>query len=108
MRGRFAHRVMLSVLPICQISLCLATEIPDANNTNIYYISPSGNDSHTGTTPQTTWQTISRVNTINLSPGDKVLFEGGKPKRAVVKSLSGRPVRIRYEDERRIVDIARG
>jgi len=42
-----------------------------------YYISPSGNNNHSGTTPQTAWQTINKVNAIDLGPGDKVLFEGG-------------------------------
>lgn len=37
-----------------------------------------------------------------------IYWEGGKLKRAVVQSLTGGPVRIRYEDERRTVDIARG
>ena len=37
-----------------------------------------------------------------------IYWEGGKLKRAVVKSLSGGPVRIRYEDEKRTVHIARG
>ena len=42
-----------------------------------YYVSPSGDDSHSGTSAQTAWQTIDKVNTIDLNPGDKVLFEGG-------------------------------
>lgn len=37
-----------------------------------------------------------------------IYWEDGKLKRAVIQSLTGGPVRIRYEDERRIVDIARG
>ncbi|MFB0555389.1 MAG: choice-of-anchor Q domain-containing protein [Phycisphaerae bacterium] len=42
-----------------------------------YYVSPSGNYSHSGTSAQTAWQTIDKVNTVDLNPGDKVLFEGG-------------------------------
>jgi hypothetical protein len=41
-----------------------------------YYVSPSGDDSHSGTSAQTAWQTIGKVNIIDLKPGDKVLFEG--------------------------------
>jgi alpha-L-fucosidase 2 len=37
-----------------------------------------------------------------------IFWEDGKLKRAVIQSMTGGPVRIRYEDERRIVDIARG
>jgi hypothetical protein len=42
-----------------------------------YYVSPSGNDSHSGTSTQNAWRTIDKVNTINLNPGDKVLLQGG-------------------------------
>ena len=37
-----------------------------------------------------------------------IYWKDGKLKRAVIQSLSGGPVRIRYEDESRTVDIARG
>ena len=42
-----------------------------------YYVSPSGNDSHSGTSAQTPSRTIDKVNTIDLNPGDKVLFQAG-------------------------------
>jgi len=42
-----------------------------------YYISPAGNDSHSGTSAQTAWQTIDKVNDTDLNPGDKVLFQAG-------------------------------
>jgi len=42
-----------------------------------YYISPTGKDSHSGTSAQTAWRTIDKVNATDLDPGDKVLFEGG-------------------------------
>ena len=47
------------------------------NLTATYYISPSGNDSHSGTSAQATWRTIDKINTIDLNPGDKVLLQGG-------------------------------
>jgi hypothetical protein len=43
-----------------------------------YYVSPSGDDSNPGTTPQTAWRTAERVNRLDLEPGDAVRFEGGK------------------------------
>ncbi len=46
------------------------------NLTATYYISPSGNDIHSGTSAQTAWRTIDKVNAIDLNPGDKVLFQG--------------------------------
>lgn len=42
-----------------------------------YYVSANGNDSNTGASPQDAWQTISKINSLNLAPGDVVLFEGG-------------------------------
>lgn len=42
-----------------------------------YYVSPSGNDSNSGTSAQAAWRTIDRINTMDLNPGDNVLFEAG-------------------------------
>ena len=36
MRGRFAHRAMLAILLLCQLSICLATEASDPNDSNKY------------------------------------------------------------------------
>jgi hypothetical protein len=47
------------------------------NLTATYYISPSGNDSHSGTSAQTPWRTVNKVNGVDLNPGDRVLFEAG-------------------------------
>lgn len=47
------------------------------NLTATYYISPSGNDSHSGTSAQTPWRTLDKVNATDLNPGDKVLFQAG-------------------------------
>lgn len=43
----------------------------------IYYVSNSGNDSYSGTTTIAPWQTISKVNSASLNPGDQVLFRRG-------------------------------
>jgi hypothetical protein len=43
-----------------------------------YFVSPSGNDSNPGTSPQTAWKSIEKVNAATLKPDDKVSFEGGK------------------------------
>ncbi len=42
-----------------------------------YYVSPSGSDAASGTSPGNAWQTIARVNAQDLLPGDRVLFQGG-------------------------------
>lgn len=43
-----------------------------------YYVAETGNDAAAGTSPQTAWRSVERVNATNLEPGDQVLFEGGK------------------------------
>jgi hypothetical protein len=42
-----------------------------------YYVSPSGSDANSGTSPRSAWRTVRRVNRARLIPGDAVLFEGG-------------------------------
>jgi Right handed beta helix region len=42
-----------------------------------YYVSPSGSDSNSGSSPSQAWRTVGRVNNAKLRPGDRVLFQGG-------------------------------
>ena len=43
-----------------------------------YYVSPSGSDSSSGTSTSAPWQTVAKVNSTLLYPGDTVLFQGGQ------------------------------
>jgi parallel beta-helix repeat protein len=44
-----------------------------------YYVdATSGDDSNTGTSTETPWQTISKVNSSSFSPGDSILFKRGE------------------------------
>ena len=61
---------VLSVILV--FSLCAKLQAAD------YYISPSGSDSNSGTSPEQAWQTIERVNSTTFAPGDSILFEGGQ------------------------------
>lgn len=54
--------------------LPLATALPGT----AYYVSPTGNDGAGGTTPSNPIQTIAKVNSLNLLPGDAVLFQAGQ------------------------------
>lgn len=45
---------------------------------NTYYVSSSGDDTNSGLSPGDAWQTIDKVNSRNIKPGERVLFEGGK------------------------------
>ena len=42
-----------------------------------YYISSNGNDINNGLSSSTPWQTLSKINGLDLEPGDKILLEGG-------------------------------
>jgi len=42
-----------------------------------FYISPSGNDSNLGMSPDEPWQTLAKANAAALAPGDAVHLEGG-------------------------------
>ncbi len=44
----------------------------------VYYVSPSGSDTNSGTTLASPWKTIARANQQTYQPGDSLLFEGGK------------------------------
>ena len=43
----------------------------------VYYISTSGNDNDSGTSPDRAWKTISKVNSKSLSSGDTIFFKRG-------------------------------
>ncbi len=43
-----------------------------------YYVSPSGNDSNSGTSQNSAWQTVAKVNLSSFNGGDSVLFQGGQ------------------------------
>jgi hypothetical protein len=43
-----------------------------------YYVHPAGDDNRGGTSPETAWRSIARVNQQTLKPGDLVLFRAGK------------------------------
>ena len=42
-----------------------------------YYVSGTGDDSNSGISPDDAWQTISKVNSCQLNPGDSILFNRG-------------------------------
>lgn len=60
-----------------------------SNATN-YYISPSGNDTNTGTSTTSPWRTVSKVQASNKLPGDQFLFErGGSYSGEIAMATSG-------------------
>ena len=50
---------------------------PHATEPAAYYVSNNGDDDAAGTSPETAWKTVDRVNAETFIPGDKILFERG-------------------------------
>jgi hypothetical protein len=64
----------------------------NANNSNTYYVSPTGDDDHTGLSANEAWRTITKVNSTIFNPGDQILFErGGVWNEKLIISSSGAP-----------------
>jgi hypothetical protein len=62
------------LLIICTIIYILFSYNSEAIN---YYTSTNGNDTNDGLSTENAIQTIAKVNTLNLQPGDSVLFKRG-------------------------------
>jgi hypothetical protein len=63
---------------VCVLSLALVLGFGGIVQGTTYYVSPSGNDNNSGTSPQDAWATVDKVNTVTFSAGDSILFEGGE------------------------------
>ena len=66
--------------------------------------SERGDDAATGTSPETAWRTLERVNRAKIAPGDKVLFRRGGLWRGSLQPASGeagRPVTYSWYGEGR-------
>jgi hypothetical protein len=60
---------------MCCLVFFLAQHLPsDANN---YYVAANGNDLNIGTSVAAPFQTIAKINSLVLQPGDQVLFRRG-------------------------------
>jgi Right handed beta helix region len=51
--------------------------ISGSGSGTVYYVSPTGSDAAAGTSPCSAWQTLGRVESAGLQPGDTVAFQGG-------------------------------
>jgi hypothetical protein len=69
----------MSVLLLQMISRrrTFATPPPPTGTGTVYYVSSSGSDANAGTSEAAPFQSIAKVNTLNLLPGDTVKFKGG-------------------------------
>ncbi len=62
-------------------------EIPEG--APVYYVSPNGDDSRNGKSPENAWRTLSPVNNINFAEGTYVLFERGGIWRGQISAKAG-------------------
>lgn len=61
-----------ALLPLATVDTAVA-----ATGGTTYYVSPSGNDSASGTSPDQALKSLGRVEGLDLQPGDKVLLQRG-------------------------------
>lgn len=82
--------IILISVGLTSLLACKKAEQPDTKKTissrafasgtalrTIYYVDPSGSDDSTGTSPETAWKTLSKINSATFSPGDQILFKSG-------------------------------
>ncbi len=72
-REYFIAKKLWTIISLAVFSLFFTA----TGSAEAYYVSNSGKDSNAGTTPETAWQTINKVNKFNFSPGDRILFKRG-------------------------------
>ena len=63
---------------VCFVIFVLLVGFVSTGQATTYYVSPSGNDNNSGTSPTDAWQTIDKVNSVSFGDGDSILFEGGQ------------------------------
>src|SRR5262245_429492 len=66
---------MRSALAMSLLSAVSAAAISPAGST--YYVSSTGDNKDSGTSPALAWRSLTRVNQQRLRPGDTILLEGG-------------------------------
>jgi hypothetical protein len=60
---------------VCLIIFVLVLAPCKAVRATDYYVSPSGNDSNSGTSPEQAWKSLVPVNSTTFLPGDSILFK---------------------------------
>ena len=70
-------RIRLSYRILGVITLILFLLYSRTVTATIYYVSNSGNDSNSGISTSSPWQTLTKVNTTLFFAGDQILFQRG-------------------------------
>ncbi len=66
----------LSALLIISCNGKTGVQTKNSNSGFCFYVSPSGDDNNPGSRTKP-WKTTGKINTLDLNPGDSILFEGG-------------------------------
>ena len=72
------YRTLLILLTLSPLLLFPSSHSLAAGGTTYYVSSSTGSDSDNGLTPATAFETVGKVNTLSLNPGDQVLFFCGE------------------------------
>ena len=74
---KWSRPVHVNKMIFCCLIACHAIGGPSSVAAT-YFISPDGENLHSGLSPESAWRTIAKVNRTAFQPGDRILFEGGK------------------------------
>ncbi|WP_372736143.1 hypothetical protein [Nocardioides sp.] len=74
---RFATAVLAAGAAAAVLPLATVDSAAAAGGPTTYYFAPDGNDSNSGTSPDSPWKSIAKTEQIVLAPGDKVLLKRG-------------------------------
>jgi len=66
--------IIVVAAPLASCSIAIKKK---ASGPVTYYVSESGSDTASGTSPSTAWRTLSRVNSAAIPPGASILLHGG-------------------------------
>ncbi len=54
-----------------------------------FYVDPAGNDTNVGTSPNSPWRSIAKLNALGFQPGDTVYFKRGGTWRETLEPHQG-------------------
>jgi hypothetical protein len=69
-------------------SIVVAASVAAAAHATTYYVSPTGNDSASGTLSTLPWKTVAHVNAFRFQSGDEILFQRGGTWREMLNPLT--------------------
>ena len=77
-RSSYIDRRVVAAAKMVSTEVCLVEPLESRTMLSTYYVSNSGSDSNSGTSPTAAWRTITKANSVSLQPGDSLLFQGGE------------------------------